>query len=90
MERYFIDYKLHNKVNDGWAYATTKSTTNYDEALKEFYSQCTRYIGGDTFDHALIILNDMFGNIIKKELWSAPTPIPEPIIEEIEDEETEE
>lgn len=81
MERYFVDFKIHNKENGGWAMKTTKNTDSYDDALKEFHTQCTTYIGGNTFDHVLITMTDSFGNIIKKELWEAkaePQPEPQP------------
>lgn len=72
MNRFFVDYKLHNKKNDGWAYKTTKSTENYDEALKEFHNQCSTYIGGTDFDHVLVVLTDAFGNVLKIETWEMP------------------
>lgn len=83
MNRYFVDYKLHNKVNGGWAYKTEKSTDDYDEALKAFHNQCATYIGGDTFDHACITLVDAQGNVLKAEVWDMPfSPEPTPEITE--------
>lgn len=77
--RYFVDYKLHNGVNDGWAYKTTKNTTDLSEAKKDYHSQLSQYIGGDTFDHVCVTLSDMFGNVIMNEYWVKPVePTPEP------------
>lgn len=73
MNRFFVDYKLHNKENDGWAYKTTLSTDNYDRALKEFHHQCDTYIdSSQPFDHVLIVLSDAMGNVVKKEIWDMP------------------
>ena len=48
--RYFVDYKLHNAENDGWAYKTTKNTTDIAEAKKDYHSQLSQYIGSTAYD----------------------------------------
>ena len=42
---YFVDYKLHNAENNGWAFKTTKNTTDLAEAKKDYHSQLSQYIG---------------------------------------------
>ena len=77
--RYFVDYKLHNAENDDWAYKTTKSTTDINEAKKEYHAQLTGYIGSTVFDFVQVTLSDMYGNKIMSEYWQKPVePKPEP------------
>lgn len=76
--RYFVDYKLHNAKNDGWAYKTTKNTTNLSEAKKDYHGQLNTYIGLNDFDFVQVSLTDMYGNIILREYWQKPV---EPIEE---------
>ena len=83
--RYFVDYKLHNAENDGWAYKTTKSTTDINEAKKEYHAQLTEYIGSTVFDFVQVTLCDMYGNKIMSEYWQKPVePTPEPTEEVVE------
>lgn len=70
MNRFFVEYKLHNATNDGWAYQTVKASDNYDECLKSYHSTCAQYIGGETFDHVCITIEDAMGNVLKSEVWS--------------------
>ena len=74
--RYFVDYKLHNAENDGWAFKTTKSTTDLAEAKKDYHSQLAQYIGSPDFDFVQVTLTDMYGNQIKSEYWQKPEPVP--------------
>ena len=79
--RYFVDYKLHNAENDGWAYKTTKNTTDIAEAKKDYHSQLSQYIGSTAYDFVQVTLSDMYGNKIMSEYWQKPvepTPEPEP------------
>ena len=80
--RYFVDYKLHNGVNDGWAYKTTINTTDLSLAKKDYHDQLRQYIGGDTFDFAQVTLSDMYGNKIMSEYWQKPEPEPTPEVTE--------
>ena len=78
--RYFVDYKLHNAKNDGWAFKTTKNTTDFDEAKKDYHTQLSLYIGGTTYDFVQVTLSDMYGNKIMGEYWQKPVePTPEPV-----------
>ena len=77
--RYFVDYKLHNADNDGWAYKTTKNTTDLAEAKKDYHSQLSQYIGSTDFDFVQVTLSDMYGNKVLSEYWqNTVKPIPEP------------
>ena len=82
--RYFVDYKLHNAKNDGWAFKTTKNTIDLAEAKKDYHSQLSQYIGSTSYDFVQVTLSDMYGNKIMSEYWQKPvepTPEPEPTSE---------
>ena len=70
--RYFVDYKLHNAENDGWAYKTTKNTTDIAEAKKDYHSQLSQYIGSTAYDFVQVTLSDMYGNKVLSEYWQKP------------------
>lgn len=70
--RFFVDFKVHNKENDGWAYKTELNTDDMSKAVKKFHEVCSQYIGGAVFDHVLVILSDASGNNIKTEVWDMP------------------
>ena len=70
--RYFVDYKLHNAENDGWAFKTTKNTTDLAEAKKDYHSQLSQYIGSTDFDFVQVTLSDMYGNKVLSEYWQKP------------------
>ena len=63
---YFVDFKIHNSENDGWAMKTTKHTSDYKEAKKEFFAVCQQY-ENTTFDKGFITLMDEKGKIYKIE-----------------------
>lgn len=66
---YFVDYKLHNGANGGWAFKTTKHTTDLTKATKEYHHQLDTYIDAQDFDFVQVTLSDMYGNPIKSEYW---------------------
>lgn len=70
--RYFVDYKLHNSENGGWAYKTTKNTTDLSEAKKDYHTQLSTYINSTAFDFVQVTLSDMYGNSILREYWQKP------------------
>lgn len=83
--RFFVDYKRHNKLTDGWKYQMDMSTESIDEATKHFHSLCDTNMDPKNFDYLYVSVTDIFGNIIKKEIWQpevAPEPQPEPTPEE--------
>lgn len=69
---YFVDFKLHNKTNDGWAFKTTLHTDDLTKAKKEYHHELDTYIGQKDFDVVTVILSDMYGNSLMKETWVAP------------------
>lgn len=70
MERYFVDFKVHNAENDGWAYKTELNTDDFDKAIVKFHEVCKTYVGGNTFDHVLVILSNAQGISLKSEYWT--------------------
>ena len=81
--RFFVDYKRHNKLTDGWAYKTEMSTESLEEAITKFHSLCSQYRDPNTFDYLCVSVTDLFGNVIKNEVWEHPAePEPEPEPEE--------
>lgn len=78
---YFVDYKLHNETNGGWAFKTTLHTPDLAKAKKEYHAQLSAYIGATGFDLVQVTLSDMYGNVIMREYWQK-TVEPEPEGEE--------
>lgn len=76
---YFVDYKLHNGANGGWAFKTTMHTTDLTKATKEYHHQLDTYIDVQDFDFVQVTLSDMYGNSIKSEYWKKEV---EPVVEE--------
>lgn len=67
--RFFVDFKVHNKENDGWAYKTELNTDDKAKAVKKFHEVCTQYINTAQFDHVLVVLSDAYGNALETEVW---------------------
>ena len=74
---YFVSWYIHNKVNDGWAYKVENKYATKDLAEKAFYTLAGNYIGGDTYDVVILILNDSNGMIWEKKRWPDPIEMPE-------------
>ena len=76
---YFVDYKLHNGTNDGWAYKTELKTTDKNAAVRKFGELISQDYGKDPYDFGCISMTDMYGNVVDKNLkyWDN-TPQPEP------------
>ena len=70
MERYFVDFKVHNAENGGWAYKTELNTDDYDKALAKYHEVCKTYVNCNPFDHVLVTLTDAHGNPLKIEDWT--------------------
>lgn len=67
--RFFVDFKVHNRENGGWAYKTELNTDDINKATKKFHEVCTQYIGTNPFDHVLVVLSDAYGNSLETEVW---------------------
>ena len=76
---YFVDYKLHNKDNDGWAFKTELKTTDKDAAVRKYGDLISKDYGTDPYDFGLISMTDMYGNVVDRnqKYWDN-TPQPEP------------
>lgn len=67
MEVYFVNYYLHNKDNDGWAYQVVNKYVDLAAAKIEYHSQLANKIGVAAYDLVTVTLTDAYGNIIMRE-----------------------
>lgn len=67
MEVYFVNYYLHNKDNNGWAYQVVNKFTDLSAAKIEYHSQLASKIGVAQYDLVTVTLTDSYGNIIMRE-----------------------
>lgn len=76
---YFVDYKLYNGTNGGWAYKTELKTTDKDAAVRKYGELIAQYYGKDPYTFGLVEMTDMYGNIVEnnRKYWDN-TPSPEP------------
>ena len=76
---YFVDYKLYNGDNKGWAYKTELKTTDKDAAVRKFGELIHNDYGTDPYVFGLIEMTDMYGNVVdgNSKYWDN-TPAPEP------------
>lgn len=78
---YFVDYKLYNKDNQGWAYKTELKTTDKDAAVRKYGELINQFYGKDPYAFGCITMSDMYGNVTDKnqKYWdNTPAPEPEP------------
>ena len=78
---YFVEYKLYNGDNKGWAYKTELKTTDKDAAVRKFGELINQFYGKDPYVFGNITMTDMYCNIVdgNKKYWdNTPTPEPEP------------
>lgn len=69
---YFVNWYLHNKVNDGWAYKVEGKYTTLDQAKKVYHTQLSNYIDSATYDQVAVTLTNSYGGVEMVESWSAP------------------
>lgn len=76
---YFVDYKIYNKDNQGWAYKTELKTTDKDTAVRKYGALIDNFYAKDPYAFGLITMTDMYGNVVDKNIkyWDK-TPSPEP------------
>lgn len=72
---YFVDFKLHNKTNGGWAFKTTLHTDSLPKAKKEYHNLLTTYGDSKEFDIVTVVLSDMYGNPILHETDIMEEPV---------------
>lgn len=75
---YFVNWYLHNKENDGWAYKVEGKYASLDAAKKVYHSQLSTYIDSAVYDQVAVSLTNSLGGTEMAETWSAPEPTPEP------------
>jgi hypothetical protein len=69
---YFVNWYLHNKENDGWAYKVEGKYTTLDQAKKVYHTQLSNYIDSVTYDQVAVTLTNSYGGTEMVESWTAP------------------
>ena len=65
---YFVDYKLFNGDNGGWAYKTELKTIDKKAAIRKYGDLINQYYGKDPYTFGLITMTDMYGNIVENNI----------------------
>lgn len=75
---YFVDYKLYNGDNGGWAYKTELKTTDKDAAVRKYGDLINQYYGKTPYVYGVISMTNMYGDVVdgNKKFWDN-TPAPE-------------
>ena len=68
---YFVNWYLHNKENDGWAYKVEGKYNTLDAAKKVYHTQLANYIDSSVYDQVAVTLTNSFGGTEMSESWSA-------------------
>lgn len=78
---YFVDYKLHNKENDGWAFKTELKTTDKGTAVRKYGELINQFYGKDPYDFGNIQMTDVYGNVVEnnQKFWDN-TPDENPVV----------
>jgi hypothetical protein len=68
---YFVDWKLYNGDNQGWAYKTELKTTDKDAAVRKFGELINQYYGKAPYTFGYIVMTDMYGNVVdsNRKYW---------------------
>ena len=61
---YFVDYKLYNGDNHGWAYKTELKTTDRDAAVRKYGELISQDYGKAPYTFGNISMTDMYGNVV--------------------------
>lgn len=69
---YFVNWYLHNKDNDGWAYKVEGKYNTLDAAKKVYHTQLSTYIDSLVYDQVAVTLTNSYGGVEMVESWSAP------------------
>ena len=77
---YFVDYKLYNEDNQGWAYKTELKTTDKDAAVRKFGELLKNDYGTAPYTFGLIQMTDMYGNVVdgNQKFWDNTNKEPNP------------
>lgn len=74
---YFVDYRLYNGTNQGWALKTELRTTNKDDAVRKYGALINDYYAKDPYTFGYIAMTDMYGNVVEgNEKYWDNTPEP--------------
>ena len=65
---YFVDYKLYNSENQGWAFKTELKTTDYDAAVRKYGELIKNDYGVAPYVFGLIEMTDMYGNVVDNNI----------------------
>lgn len=72
---YFVDYKLYNGTNQGWAMKTELKTKDVNEAIRKFGALVNDYYAKEPYTFGLITMSDTNGNINDSKRWdNTPDP----------------
>jgi hypothetical protein len=69
---YFVNWYLHNKENDGWAYKVDRKYDTIDQAKKAYHTQLSNYIDSAVYDQVAVTFSNPNGASEMVESWSAP------------------
>lgn len=76
-QRYFVE--VHMCANDGnWGHKTTINNVDINLVKKDYHAQLSNYINNPNFTFVQVKLVDVYGNVVMKEYWEKPQPIPTP------------
>lgn len=77
---YFVDYKLYNGDNQGWAYKTELKTTDKDAAIRKYGELISNDYGKSPYTFGLIEMTDMYGNVVENNIkvWDNTNKEPNP------------
>jgi len=77
MKTYFVDYRLFNGENKGWAYKTELKTTDFDLAMQKYGNLIETYYGKAPFVFGYICIEDENGTrYAKTSFGEVPYNIP--------------
>lgn len=66
---YFVDYKLYNGTNQGWAMKTELKTKDVNEAIRKFGALVNDYYAKEPYTFGLITMSDTNGNVNDSKRW---------------------
>lgn len=70
---YLVTYFRHNKTTGDNAYKVDFASADLSEAKKKYHALLGEFIANKTYDYAMVMLSDSFGNKIMSEYWSEQT-----------------
>ena len=68
---YFVDWKLYNKDNEGWAYKTELKTTDKNAAVRKYGEMINQYYGKAPYSFGYVAMTDMYGKVVEnnEKFW---------------------